>query len=112
MNVALLPERADDPHEGEKNVFACGVSFDRLVDNVRPFPDGAVVIKESIRKDSDFPWLVATTRKSAGRWHWEEYSRNFEDEDFVAILPSESVCIDCHRAAEAVDWIYTFYSPR
>lgn len=112
MNVELLPQRSDDPHEGEKNVFACNVPLSTLQANERPFPDGSVVIKESIRKDSDFAWLVATARKSKGGWTWNEYSRNFENEAFLEIFPSEQVCIDCHEKARTVDWIYTAYTPR
>ncbi len=112
MNVAPLPRRPDDPHDGEKNVYACNVSLAALEDNRRPFPEGAIVIKESIRNDSDYAWLVATARKRADGWEWAEYTRNFEDEDFVHILPGEQVCIDCHRDAQGIDWIFTPYSTR
>ena len=110
INRAPLPRRADDPHEGEKNVYACNVPLDALKANERPFPEGAIIIKESIREDSGYPWLVATARKKAGAWKWDEYSRNFEDEDFVHILPGEQVCIDCHAKVKGGDWIYTLYS--
>jgi hypothetical protein len=110
MNQELLPQRGDDPHKGEKNVYACNVPFDVLRSNQRPFPEGAIIIKESIRKDSDYAWLVATARKRADGWKWNEYSRNFEDEEFVHILPGEQVCIDCHKKVEPGDWIYTYYS--
>lgn len=110
MNAAPLPRRSDDPHEGEKNVYACNVPLAVLRANERPFPEGTIVIKESIRRDSDYAWLVATARKHADGWQWAEYTRNFESEEFVHILPGEQVCIDCHRDARTVDWIYTFYS--
>ncbi len=112
MNSAPLPKRDDDPHEGTKDVFACDVPLEVLRANERPFPDGAIIIKESTRSDSDYPWLVATARKSGADWTWNEYSRNFESEEFVHIAASEQVCIDCHKKVEALDWIYTLFVPR
>jgi hypothetical protein len=109
MNASPLPRRRDDPHEGEKDVFACNVSLARLRSNQRPFPDGAVLVKESTQADLGYPWLVATARKRGNTWRWNEYSRNFADEPFVEIAASESVCIDCHRRVRSSDWIYTAY---
>lgn len=105
MNRELLPKREDDPHEGKKNVFACNVSCEELQE--RPFPDGTVVVKESIKDGQDYAWLVATARKSGGEWQWDEYTRNFPSEDFVSILASESVCIDRHVKWRGADWIAT-----
>lgn len=107
MNAEPLPKRVDDPHEGQKNVFACNVTCEELQE--RPFPDGAVIVKESIKDGQDYAWLVATARKSGGEWQWDEYTRNFASEDFVSILPSEQVCIDCHTKWKADDWIATAF---
>ncbi len=112
MNAAPIPVKPDDPHNGVKDVFACNVPLEELMSNSRPFPDGAVIIKESTRPDADFPWLVATARKRGTEWEWDEYSRNFEDEPLLRILPSEQVCIDCHKKAEPADWIYTPFTAR
>jgi hypothetical protein len=109
MNPSPLPERDDDPHRGTKDVYACDVSLTDLRDGVRPFPDGTVIVKESTRTDADYPWLVATAEKIDGSWTWAEYSRNFANEEFLHILATEDVCIDCHKKVESVDWIYTFY---
>lgn len=109
MNRTPLPERSDDPHRGEKNVYACGVSDEALQQNTRPFPDGTLIVKESTRSDSSFPWLVATAEKRNGSWAWNEYSRNFETEPYLAILATESVCTDCHRRVKSADWIYTLF---
>lgn len=110
MNPTPLPERSDDPHEGQKNVYACGVERAALESNRRPFDDGAVLIKESTRTDSEFAWLVSTARKTRSGWRWEEYTRNFADEAFLSVAVAESVCVDCHRKVEGVDWIYTVFS--
>lgn len=106
MTSEPIPKTDDDPHEGEKDVFACNLSCAEV--NERPFPDGTLIVKESTRSDSDFPWLVATARKEGGSWQWDEYTRNFENEDFVRILPGEDVCIDCHKKWESQDWIVTY----
>ena len=109
LNDALLPKRSDDPHEGRKNVYACNVPCDEV--DSRPFPDGALIVKESIKEGQDYPWLIATARKSKGEWRWDEYTRNFASEDFAHILASEEVCIDCHRKWKAADWIATGRAP-
>ena len=110
MNAEPLPKRADDPHEGVKDVYACNVPEADLVANERPFPDGTIIVKEATRSDANYPWLVATARKLDGEWQWDEYTRNFEDEDFVHIISGESVCIDCHDSAKDRDWIFTRYT--
>lgn len=107
MNEAPLPQRDDDPHEGKKNVFACNVTCEQV--DERPFPDGALIVKESIKDGQDHAWLVATARKSNGQWRWDEYTRNFASEDFARIVPSEGVCIDCHKKWQADDWIATAF---
>lgn len=104
--AADIPKTKDDPHQGVKNVYACGVPMEN-VRSLEPFPEGTIIVKESTRSDSDYSWLVATARKSSGRWSWNEYSRNFSDEPFLSILPGEQVCVDCHKKAAALDWIYT-----
>lgn len=110
MNAEPIAVTSDDPHEGVKDVFACNVELEVLLRQERPFPDGTIIVKESTRSDSDFPWLVATARKQGEGWAWDEYTRNFDNEPFLRILGGESSCIDCHRRVEAVDWIYTFFS--
>lgn len=108
MNRDPIPRTGDDdPHDGNKDVYACDVPLVTLEANQRPFSDGAVFVKESTRDDVDFPWLIATARRVDGEWQWNEYTRNFESEEFVEILASEQVCIDCHVAVESIDWIYT-----
>jgi hypothetical protein len=69
-----------------------------------------IIVKESRQPPDDFPWLVATARKVDGTWRWDEYTRNFADEELSRIVSGEPVCIDCHRKVAAVDWIYTSYA--
>jgi hypothetical protein len=112
MNAGPIPRRESDPHPGTKNVYACNVDLAFLRANTRPFPDGTVILKTSTKENTSHPWLVATARKQGGTWKWDEYTRNFEDEDFVRIFASESVCTNCHRNAESADWIFTAFTNR
>jgi hypothetical protein len=112
MNTQPIRVYEDDPHEGMKDVYACNVELALLEANTRPFPEGTLIVKESTKEGFDYPWLLATARKLGGAWKWDEYTRNFGDEDFVRILASESVCTDCHRRAEPADWIFTPFSRR
>ncbi len=111
MNAAPIPVYAGDPHQGTKNVFACQVPLAELAANVRPFPDGALIVKEARRDGDDFAWLIAAARKQDGAWSWDEYTRNFADEEFRHILSGEGVCTGCHQAASSTDWIFTRYQP-
>ncbi|MFT7579139.1 MAG: hypothetical protein ACI9MR_000801 [Myxococcota bacterium] len=116
MNEAVIPPTPSDPHDGNKNVYACNVSVDQLVDSegnqLRPLPPGTIVIKESTRTYHDFVWLRAVARRDANGWSWAEYTRNFDNEEFKQILAPESLCTDCHKDAIAKDWIFTNYELR
>jgi hypothetical protein len=112
MNAQPIPRRDSDPHPGVKNVYACNVDESVLRANARPFPDGTVIVKSSTKENVSYSWLVATARKQGGRWRWDEYTRNFADEEFVRSLVSQSVCTDCHKEAESVDWIFTRFTNR
>jgi len=110
MNAEPIGPTPDDPHDGFKEVYGCNVEAAELA---APYPDGTLIVKESCPngpcRDGDMVWLIASARKDNGRWRWNEYTRNFEDEEFVEILASENVCINCHKRVEEKDWIYTVY---
>jgi hypothetical protein len=112
MNAEPIPVYDGDPHRGTKNVFACQVPGAQLEANLRPFPDGALIVKDARRDGDDFAWLVAVARKQDGAWRWDEYTRNFADEEFRHILSGEGVCTGCHQAARSDDWIFTRYEAR
>ena len=78
--------------------------------NVRPFPDGTLIVKDAVRDGESFPWLVAIARKQAGAWRWDEYTRNFEDEELRHGLAGQSICTGCHVKAAALDMIFNRYS--
>ena len=110
MNGRPIPPYERDPHRGMKNVYACNVTPEQVAANQRPFPEGALIVKESTRVGQDFVWLVALARKQAGAWQWNEYTRNFADEELRHGLASRAVCTDCHGIVEDQDWIFTRYT--
>jgi len=110
MNAAPIPPYDGDPHRGLKNVYACGVDTSFIEANTRPFPDGAMIIKESRRQGESFVWLIAIARKQAGAWRWDEYTRNFEDEELRHGIAGLSTCTGCHQQARSADWIFTRYA--
>jgi hypothetical protein len=110
MNTEPIPRTNADPHNGTKNVYACNVAPAALEANQRPFADGTVIVKESRREGEDLVWLIATARKQGGAWQWDEYTRNFADEEFRHVLAGESVCTDCHVRVRGADWIFTTYA--
>ena len=110
-----LEPTEDDPHEGVKNVYYCGVDESMLLEDGTPrlpYPDGTQIIKISTRHGQDYPWLVAEMLKVDGTWSWVEYTRNFADEEYVEIPVSKEVCTDCHQDARDSDWVFTIYTGR
>jgi hypothetical protein len=69
LNDQPIPPAEDaDPHRGTKNVY---VNQERglIAPNGQqqfPYPDGTIVVKESIPTDEDFIGLIAIMRKMAG----------------------------------------------
>ncbi len=112
LNVDPIPPYEGDPHAGFKNVYACDVDEAQLLAGTRPFPEGTLIVKESTKEGQEAPWLVATARKGAGQgvdsWQWDEYTRNFPDEEFRRILAKQSTCTDCHKRVQDADYIFTF----
>ncbi|MDZ4697087.1 MAG: cytochrome P460 family protein [Deltaproteobacteria bacterium] len=100
----------DDPHSGNKRIFACNVDKAFLAAGTRPFPDGTIIVKESTKPRQCAPWLIATMRKQAGKWSWAEYTRNFADEDFGELLVPSSTCTGCHDDAKDADWVFSQFS--
>lgn len=112
LNKDPIPAYQGDPHKGIKNVFACHVDLPALLANTRPFPEGTIIVKESRREGEAFTWLVATARKRQGRWRWDEYTRNFDNESHERLLVAQSKCMDCHAGAAAQDFIFSNYEER
>lgn len=109
INKDPIPPYEGDPHKGIKNVFVCNVELSAIKANLRPFPDGTIIVKESRREGEAFTWLVATARKELGKWRWDEYTRNFDNEGHQRLLVKQSKCTSCHDRAAAQDNIFTNY---
>lgn len=110
LNADPIPPTEDDPHRGTKNVYACNITADALDAGTFPYPDGTLIVKESTKPGQDYTWLIATARKADSEWSWDEYKRNFGNEDFYRLPVSESVCTDCHKKAKDTDFVFTVYS--
>lgn len=114
INAEPIPEKDSDPHRGVKDVWVCNVEAAKIPtpggDGAFTYPDGTIVVKESTKDGQGYPWLIATARKEGGSWTWDEYTRNFPDQEFLRIYAKENVCTDCHKdVAESSDWIFTIY---
>lgn len=113
VNEALIEPTKDDPHEGFKNVYLCHTDPGILLSDslpVFPYPDGTKYIKTSTLEGRSFPWLIAIAEKADGTWHWNEYTRNFENEDYLKLPVDEFVCENCHKKAKSTDSIFTIYT--
>ena len=109
----IPPVPGFDPHNGTKNVY---VSQTREViapngQQLFPYPDGAIVVKEAVRPGKDFIGLVAVMWKEAGTnpafgdWRFEEYTRNAPDAEF-RLIASGAACSGCHSGAAATDFVF------
>ena len=104
LNPSEIPPYDGDPHPGMKNVYACDVDRSVVEANLRPFPEGTVIVKESTRPGESTPLVGGhrtASRTAAGAR--DEYTRNFSDESLRRNLAGQSICTDCHQRARALD---------
>ena len=110
----IPPNDGFDPHLGMKNVY---VNQERDViapggQQVFPYPDGSIVVKDAVRPGKDFIGLVAFMKKTKGfdpahnDWLFEEYTRNSADEKFSKIADG-AVCWNCHSGVADTDYVFT-----
>ncbi|MBC8233344.1 cytochrome P460 family protein [bacterium] len=110
----IPPLEGADPHRGTKNVY---LNRERAVIVINgqqqfPYPDGAIIVKESIPPGEDFIGLIAIMRKMQGSnpdhndWTFVEYTRNDSDEAFQKIASGAS-CWGCHSEAVDTDYVFT-----
>lgn len=110
----IPPNNGPDPHRGTKNVY---VNQERAAiapggQQAFPYPDGCIVVKDSIRPDKDFVGLVAIMQKTKGvdpahnDWVFEEYTRNAADAEFNKIADG-AVCWNCHSGVADTDYVFT-----
>lgn len=110
----IPPVPGGDPHNGDKNVY---VNQTRDViapddEQVFPYPNGSIVVKEATRPNKDYIGLIAIMRKKEGSdpdhndWEFIEYTRNDPDEEF-AVIASGRICWGCHVRVEDTDYVFT-----
>ncbi len=115
LNAEPIPPVAGgDPHNGDKNVYVNQTRDDIAPDGeqVFPYPDGSIVVKEATRPNKDYIGLIAIMRKKAGSdpdhndWEFIEYTRNDPDKEF-AVIASGRICWGCHARVEDIDYVFT-----
>lgn len=110
----IPPVPGGDPHNGDKNVY---VNQTRDVvapddEQVFPYPNGSIVVKEATRPNRDYIGLIAIMRKKEGSdpdhndWEFIEYTRNDPDKEFT-VLASGRICWGCHSRVENTDYVFT-----
>lgn len=110
----IPPTDGPDPHNGTKNVYVNQERADIAPggQQVFPYPNDSIVVKESTRPGKDFIGLVAIMRKTKGinpthnDWVFEEYVRNAEDVKFSKIADG-AVCWNCHSGVADTDYVFT-----
>ena len=115
LNVEPIPPvPGGDPHNGTKNVYVNKTRADIAAngEQVFPYPDGSIVVKDAIRPGKDYIGLIAIMRKKAGvdpdhnDWEFVEYVRNAPDADF-RVIARDGVCWGCHARVEDIDYVFT-----
>lgn len=110
----IPPVPGGDPHNGTKNVYVNKTRVDIAPngEQVFPYPDGSIVVKDAIRPGKDYIGLIAIMRKKAGAdpdhndWEFVEYVRNAPDAEF-SVIARDGVCWGCHARVEDIDYVFT-----
>jgi hypothetical protein len=107
LNAAPIPPNPEgDPHLGVKQVFTS-----EPAEAGGLYPNGTIIVKESVRPDADFIGLVAIMRKEQGAdpehndWIFDEYTRSTAAEPF-SLTASDEVCWNCHMGAAQTDYVW------
>jgi hypothetical protein len=96
------------PHGAYLKLYANGIAL-KAAREGRPMPDGAILVKENYGKDKKTLMAVTPMHKvkgynpNGGDWWWAKYGPNGEVQASGAVKG----CINCHRAQQAKDWIFT-----
>ena len=110
----IPPVPGGDPHNGTKNVYV-NKDRDTIAPNgeqIFPYPDGSIVVKEATRPGKDYIGLIAIMRKVEGSnpehndWEFIEYTRSEQEADFT-VLASGRICWGCHSGVKDKDYVFT-----
>jgi len=96
------------PHGAYLKFYANGIAL-KAAREGKPMPEGAILVKENYGNDQKTLMAITPMYKvkgynpSGGDWYWAKYGPNGE------VMASGAVkgCINCHRARQANDWIFT-----
>ena len=120
--VRLNPQKnfITSAHPTAKDVYVDAVGTDAALTRSFPFPDGSVLIKESIDPEARSVVVVTAMRKVAGfdpangDWQYAMFER-MDDGSFGggwidAGTDMHSMCVTCHTAAAANDYAFLTYA--
>jgi len=124
MNGLLLSDPSN-PRAGPKNTFI-NLNPDQLKGLYaaggrvhKPFPDGAVLVRETLDPATGFVRVLFVQRKDSGAartkgWVFSGYSRNAANEAYQQLPIADPVtrCLDCHAQVRNTDFVFTPYLNR
>jgi hypothetical protein len=104
--IAMYP--GQHPHGAFLTTYVSDTTLEALENRTGQLPDGAIVVKENYSPEKELAAVTVMYRKAgynpeSGDWFWLKYDPSGE------ILAEGRVegCINCHKAVEDNDWIYT-----
>lgn len=117
MNKNPIPPDTSAPHtpsNGIKNVFVnqTKVILLKSEQQLFPYPDKTIIVKEALNKDKNYVELIAIMKKIKGKdsehndWEFTEYNRSSADEDFKLAF-KDGICWNCHSGAKEKDYSFT-----
>ncbi len=125
MNATLMTDPSN-PRAGPKNTFIT-LSPNELREILgpggrtrRPFPEGTIVIRESLDPTAGFVTVLFVMRKSSKavetkEWDFSGFSRRAADQPFqpVPLTPNPVLrCLACHQQVRATDFVFQPFTNR
>lgn len=125
MNAALLTDPSN-PRAGPKNTFI-NLSSNELREILgpggharKPFPEGTIVIRESLDLTAGFVTVLFVMRKNSKAvetkgWDFSGLSRRAADQPFqpVPLTPNPVLrCLACHQQVRATDFVFQPFTNR
>ncbi len=124
MNTNLLADPSN-PRAGPKNTFV-NLSPDALREIIgpggrvrKPFPDGTIVVRESLDVDAGFVRVLFIQRKDSSvkqtkGWIFSGFTRSAANDPYQPLPVADPVarCLNCHEQMRATDMVFTPYTNR
>lgn len=100
--------KGQHPHGAYLTTYVSPAVLDALQSQRGNLPDGAIVVKENYSPEKELAAITVMYRRSgynpeAGDWFWLKYAPD------KTVLAEGKVdgCINCHRAVQNNDWVFT-----